>query len=70
VNAASVPQTTKALFFQSFSKSMQLLYLLKTQKDLSSTLLREDLLLEPPRPGVILTKKLHVLSIQDEKIIS
>jgi hypothetical protein len=45
------------------------MYLLKTQKALSSTLLREELLLEPSRPVIILTKNIHVLSIQDEENI-
>jgi hypothetical protein len=42
----------------------------RIQKVLSSTLLREDLLLEPHRPGVIVTKNIHLLSIQDERNVS
>jgi hypothetical protein len=49
---------------------MQLMYLLKIQKALSSSLLREYLLLEPPSPVVTHSKNIHVLSIQDEKNIS
>jgi hypothetical protein len=46
------------------------MYLVTTQKVLSSTLLREDVLLEPPRPGVCIIKNRHILSEQDEKNIS